>query len=184
MYGLYIYFFANYKGFTKLVSSTRLLSEQRHAKDTLVINNEEPLEAAPAEPHLIYDGPMTRQVRSLKVFSLTTSLMGLGLQPFLFQVRFKQHKSDLNVCKLTFILTADDICIRVWDLCALRLCRRAGILHLHDSSLHSLCCEEVHHWHHLRSQCRWVHSFIIQFLTHYKKGLHKIVFVWILVLIY
>lgn len=79
----------NNKGFTQLVSSTRLLSEQRHAKDTLVIN-EEPLEA-PAEPHLIYDGPMTRQVRSLKVFSLTTSVMGLGLQPFLFQVQFKHY---------------------------------------------------------------------------------------------
>lgn len=49
---------------------------------------EEPEET---EPHLIYSGPLTRQMRSLKVFSLTTSGMGLGMQPVLWEKAGEVH---------------------------------------------------------------------------------------------
>jgi hypothetical protein len=37
-------------------------------------------------PHQIYNGMLTKQVRAVKTFSLGTSLIGLGMQPVLYEV--------------------------------------------------------------------------------------------------
>lgn len=41
---------------------------------------------APKVPHEIYKGMLTKQVRAVKTFSLGTSLIGLGMQPVLYEV--------------------------------------------------------------------------------------------------
>jgi len=50
------------------------------------INDQDEL-AAPEGPHQIYEGLLTSQVRRIKRFTLLTSIMGLGMQPVLYEVR-------------------------------------------------------------------------------------------------
>lgn len=42
--------------------------------------------AAPDVPHQIYKGMLTKQVRAVKTFSFGTSLIGIGMQPILYEV--------------------------------------------------------------------------------------------------
>ena len=42
--------------------------------------------SAPESPHQIYKGQLTAQVRRIKTFTLGTSMMGLSLQPVLYEV--------------------------------------------------------------------------------------------------
>nr|SVE82148.1 EOG090X0CKL [Daphnia magna] len=41
--------------------------------------------AAPDVPHQIYKGMLTKQVRAVKTFSFGTSLIGIGMQPILYE---------------------------------------------------------------------------------------------------
>ena len=52
-----------------------------------VENNEDSLPEEQDVPHQIYNGMLTKQVRAVKTFSLGTSLIGLGMQPVLYEVR-------------------------------------------------------------------------------------------------
>lgn len=42
--------------------------------------------SAPQVPHEIYKGMLTSQVKAVKTFSLGTSLIGIGMQPMLYEV--------------------------------------------------------------------------------------------------
>nr|SVE75364.1 EOG090X0CKL [Daphnia dolichocephala] len=41
--------------------------------------------SAPDVPHQIYEGALTKQVRAVKTFSFGTSLIGVGMQPMLYE---------------------------------------------------------------------------------------------------
>jgi transmembrane protein 70 len=63
----------------------------RHGYST----NSSAAKEVPNEEHLVYVGSMTRMLKGLKVLSLTTSVIGLGAQPMLFEAASKSSVATL-----------------------------------------------------------------------------------------
>jgi len=65
--------------------------------------NEQDEFPAPESPHQIYKGMLTFQVRRIKTFTLGTSLMGLSLQPLLYEKMSSSSSISLAVAGASIV---------------------------------------------------------------------------------
>lgn len=79
------------------ISLRHLIDNGRNSLSSSINENHD--SSAPQVPHEIYKGMLTSQVRAVKSFSLGTSLIGIGMQPMLYEV----SKYHINVIQKDFL---------------------------------------------------------------------------------